>query len=322
MLKELAKKRFISQRTIKLQKNPSTKPIVTFYQTQKNFNILKSSTKTTDTLNQCFSSDNIFNSHNTINSTQCQVFSQYPNSKNRQISLKELSCLSTKDTFKSTSLFTDFNLSSKQICSSNRKNKNQKKTYSSNDNQQILNDINNNLIIPMKKKSINKRDYSMDISNSVQNLQYHLRCASDELNRINNSNNNLKIETSIFELATKATKINNKFIKFDFPKIQKDITDIIRQKSKLEKETVIFKNITESIKNQIDEMKSEIKHYKQLIQEVENYKKNMQSAWILIKKRNGELKMQLSNLSDNNDNIGKELLYLYNKYKLKEEIFI
>ena len=67
-------------------------------------------------------------------------------------------------------------------------------------------------------------------------------------------------------------------------------------------------------------MKSEIKNYKQLIQEVENYKKNMQSAWILIKKRNDEVKIQLGNLRDNNDNIGKELLYLYNKYKLKEEI--
>ena len=319
MLKELSKKSCFSQRTIKLQKNPMIKSIVSFNQTQKNFMVFKSSTKakTVGLHSQCFSSDNLFNSQTSISSSNCQVFSHYPKSKNRQTSFKESSCLSTKDTLKSSSLFTDFNLSSKQICKSKR---NKERKYTSNDNQKILNDIKIELIIPMQKKSKIKRDYSMDISNSVQNLQYHLSCANDELNSINNSNNNLKIETSIAELTTKATKINNNFIKFDVPKIQKDITDIIQQKNKLERNTVLFKNIAESIKNQIDEMKSEIKNYKQLIQEVENYKKNMQSAWILIKKRNDEVKIQLGNLRDNNDNIGKELLYLYNKYKLKEEI--
>ena len=66
-------------------------------------------------------------------------------------------------------------------------------------------------------------------------------------------------------------------------------------------------------------MKSKIKNYKQLIQDLEGYKKNMKSAWILIKKRNDEVKIQLGNIRDNNDNIGKELLYFYNKYKLTEE---
>ena len=315
MLRELTRNGYHIKPKIKLQKTPITKPMVTFFQTQNTFRNMKppKNKLSTNTYTTCLSSENLMSSHSTIDNNM-RTFSP----KQKRVGLKESSCLSTKDTLKSTTAFTDFNTSSKLTQTIKKENPLKFQPHTSFDNKKIIQDIKQDIIIPMQQINKKKRENSVDISMTVKNLKQHLTISNDELSKSNSINKNLRLESSLLSLTTKRHIIDNKFINDEIPKLRSEIEKITNEKNRLDKQKVIYQNKYDEIVNDIDDMKKIIKQYKISIDDTTTYNKNMQSAIVLIKKRNDETKLELNQLRQNNDNIGRELLFLYNKYKIKE----
>ena len=313
MLRELTRNGYHPKPQIKLQKTPITKPMVTFYQTQNTFRNMKppKNKLSTNTYTTCLSSEYLMSSHSTIDNNM-RTFSP----KQKRVGLKESSCLSTKDTLKSTTFFTDFNTSSKQTIK--KENPLKFQPHTSFDNKKIIQDIKQDIIIPMQQINKKKRENSVDISMTVKNLKQYLTISNDELSKSNSINKNLRLESSILTLTTKRHIIDNKFINDEIPKLKNEIEKITKEKNRLDKQKVIYQNKYDEIVNDIDDMKKIIKQYKISIDDTTTNNKNMQSAIVLIKKRNDETKLELNQLRQNNDNIGRELLFLYDKYKIKD----
>ena len=217
---------------------------------------------------------------------------QYKN-KNNKIAPFISTCSSTKEIKNSFNTLLDCNLNQKDI----------------------INDINDSIIIPIKQECELKRHNSSHLLNKVKILEKKCNSLKDLNSITQKTNKNIKMESNRYKSFYIEKKFENNNISNEINEIKISIDYIQKTINKINIQTKNYNDKIEKYKNDILLMKNDIITLNQLNSNLTNETSNYRSVILLLNKKLSELKKELIFIYEKKFKMGKNLLTVYTTFK-------